>query len=247
MLRKTLAILAGLGLTQIAFSQQPSQPQVKVNVLNVCAPSVEEQQQIASALSRIPKQPTFSPDFEIDRGRSTLDENPGLLQSGSTPAAPGSETAAWVRIRHEFSGQTMLSTIQYSFSVDKRSMVETLVFHVRDPKDLLEIAIEDGASAVTTPATMLATNTPVHRIRLERFGKSSTVLARCAGTENAPPPDQSAYEPLFQDASKIMEHYRTLLAARSTVPQELARVGSGAVKPAAKPAAEKMPAASSPK
>jgi hypothetical protein len=126
-------------------------------------------------------------------------------------------------------------------------MVETLVFHVRDPKDLLEIAIEDSASAVTTPASMLATNTPVNRIRLERFGKSSTVLARCNGTENAPPPDQHAYEPLFQDASKIMESYRTLLAARSTVPQELARVGSGTAKSVAKPSAKKVPAAAPPK
>ncbi len=126
-------------------------------------------------------------------------------------------------------------------------MAETLVFHVRDPKDLLEIAIEDSASAVTTPASMLATNTPVNRVKLERFGKSSIVLARCAGTENTPPPDQSAYEPLFQDASKVMENYRAFVAARSTVPQELTRVGSGAAKPAAKPAAKKMPVAAPPK
>jgi hypothetical protein len=90
---------------------------------------------------------------------------------------------------------------------------------------------------------MLSTNTPISRIRLERFGKSSTVLARCNGTENSAPPDQSAYEPLFQDASKVMENYRTEVAARSTVPQELARIGSGAAKSAAKPAAKKLPVA----
>ena len=53
-------------------------------------------------------------------------------------------------------------------------MVETLIFHVRDPKDLMQVAIEeDNASSVTTPAAMLGTNTPAGRIKLERFGKSS--------------------------------------------------------------------------
>ena len=71
-------------------------------------------------------------------------------------------------------------------------MVETLIFHVRDPKELMQVAIEDNASSVTTPSAMLGTNTPAGRIKLERFGKSSVVLARCAGTEGNPAPDQSA-------------------------------------------------------
>ena len=88
--------------------------------------------------------------------------------------------ANWVRIRREFSVQALFSTVQYSFSVDPKNMVETLVFRVRDPKDLMQVSIEDSASAVTTPATMLTSSTPASRIKLERFGKSSVVLARCS-------------------------------------------------------------------
>ena len=107
-------------------------------------------------------------------------------------------------------------------------MVETLVFRVRDPKDLLQVSIEDSASAVTPPATMLSSSTPASRIKLERFGKSSVVLARCSGSEAGPPPDQSAYEPLFQSASSILSNYRGLLGARTTVPAELERIGGAA-------------------
>ena len=224
MLRKLLVIL---GLAEAAFAQQSAQPQVKVNVLNVCAPSAEEQQQISGALAKIPKQPTFSSDFEVDRGRSTLDTSSGPLQiSDNTSTGSGSETATWVRIRHEFPTTNTFSTVQYSFSVDTRNMVETLVFRVHEPKDLLSIAIEDSASAVATPAVMLAANTPASRVKLERMGKSSVVLARCAGSEGSPPPDQSAYEPLFQSASKVLGNYRALLGVRATVPAELARTGA---------------------
>src|SRR5262249_7299491 len=130
----------------------------------------------------------------------------------------------WVRLRREFAVQALFSTVQYSFSQDARNMVETLVFHVRDPKDLLELTIEDSASSVTTPAAMLSANTPASRIKLERFGKSSVVLARCNATEGSAPPDQSAYEPQSQSASAIVSSYRNLLGARTTVPEELARV-----------------------
>ena len=243
MLRNILLIFIGVGLANSASAQQPPQPQVKVNMLNVCSPSPEEQQEIASALSHIPKQPMFSPDFEVDRGRSTLEERPDFLKTGeSAQFSSDSGTADWVRIRREFSVQAFFSTVQYSFSRDPKNMVETLIFHVRDPKDLMQLAIEDNASAVTAPATMLATNTPAGRIKLERFGKSSVVLARCPGTEGSPPPDQSAYEPLFQSATAIVTNYRNLLAARATVPAELARVGTvGATKskPPAKSATKK--------
>src|ERR1700687_1059675 len=184
-----------LGLGPLAKAQQSSQPQVKVNVLNVCSPSAGEQQEIASALARVPKQPRFGVDFEVDRGRSSLEVGPGVLQpeSGAQMSSdPG--TANWVRIRREFSVQALFSTVQYSFSVDPKNMVETLVFRVRDPKDLLQISIEDSASAVTTPAVMLGAGTPANRIKLERFGKSSVVLARCPGQGDNAPPDQSAYE-----------------------------------------------------
>lgn len=195
-----------------------------MNVLNVCSPSPEEQQEIASALARIPQKASFSQDFEVDRGRSLPDQAATPLPIGDT----GSESADWVRIRREFPGSSSFSTVQYSFSRDAKSMVETLVFRVRDPKDVMEIAVEDSASAVTTPANMLATDTAASRIKLERFGKSSIVLARCTGSEGSPPPDQSAYEPLFHTASTIAAKYRDFLGVRRSVPEEMSRIATTA-------------------
>jgi hypothetical protein len=216
------------------------QPQVKVNVLNVCTPSAEEQKEISSALSRVPKQPLFSQDFEVARGRSSLAEGPGFLQAGqSAQLSDEPSIANWVRLRREFSMQALFSTVQYSFSSDGKSMIETLVLHVRDPKDLVQLSIEDSASAVTRPAAMLGASSPASRIKLERFGKASVVLARCTGAEGGPVPDQSAYEPLFASASSILTNYRVLLNARRTVPDELARVAAASAKPTAKSTAGK--------
>jgi len=229
-LRKFLLFAISWGLTHLAAAQQ-TQPQVKLNVLNVCSPSPEEQQEIASALARIPKQPSFSEDFEIDRGRSILDQAPDFLQPGqNAQMSSDSGTADWVRIRREFPGQALFSTVQYSFSRDPKNMVETLVFHVRDPKDLSQIAIEDGASAVTTAAAMLTAATPAGRIKLERFGKPSIVLARCSASEEHPAPDQRAYEPLFQNATAIVTSYRNILGARKAVPEELGRISTSRVR-----------------
>jgi hypothetical protein len=172
------AILLISTLVTLAAAQQPAQvpPKVKVNMLNVCSPSADEQQQIASALGRIPKQPLFSPDFEVDRGQSSLDESAGFLQPGSgTQGSADPALATWVRIRREFAVQALFSTVQYSFSDDPKIMLETVVFHVRDPKDLLEVSIEDSASAVTAPAAMLDSSTPANHIKLARFGKPSVV------------------------------------------------------------------------
>jgi len=222
-LRNILVILISLDLAYAVVAQQ--QPPVKVNVLNVCSPSPEEQQEIASALARIPQRTSFSQDFEVDRGRSIPDQAATSLPMGES-AQPASDAGAadWVRMRREFPVSSPFSTVQYSFSRDAKSMVETLVFRVRDPKDLMQIAVEDSASAVTTPANMLATDTPASRIKLERFGKSSIVLARCSGSEGNPAPDQTAYEPLFQSASSIAAKYRNLLGVRSAVPEEMSRI-----------------------
>jgi hypothetical protein len=194
-------------------------------MLNVCTPPPEQQKEIASALARIPKQPLFGTDFEISLGRSTLTDMPSFLRPGPNPAPAGEPpVASYVRIRKEFAVQALFASLQYSFSNDGQNMIETLVMHVRDPKDLMEVSIEDSASAVTSAAAMLAANTPANRIRLERFGKSSIALARCSGNEAGPPPDQSAYEPLFRRASDAMRDYRGLLGVRTLVPQELARI-----------------------
>src|SRR5579863_8075758 len=191
-------------MSQQAPEPTPStQPQVKVNMLNVCSPSAEEQKEIAAALARIPKQPLFSSDFEVSHGVSTLTDAPNFLQPGQSAQISGDPSVArYVRIRREFSVQALFASVQYSFSNDGHNMVETLVLHVRDPKDLIQVSMEDSASAISSPATMVAANTPVSRIRLERFGKSSVALARCNGAENGPAPDQRAYDPLFQSGSE---------------------------------------------
>jgi hypothetical protein len=211
---------------------------VRVNVLNVCTPSPEEQKEISGILARIPKHPAFAEDFEISRGRSTLSGKAEALESTETTKFSEVPIVAnWVRIRRDFAMQAMFANVQYSFSHDEKLMVETLVLRVRDPKDVMQVAIEDSASSVTTPAAMLAADAPVSRIRLERFGKASVALARCRAEEGQPAPDQRAYEPLFATASSLLAAYRTALGARHTVPDELARIHSAGAKP--KPPAKK--------
>jgi hypothetical protein len=237
---KLIPILAVFLATLPAVSQRTAEPaatppQVKVNVLNVCTPSAEEQKEIAAALARIPKQPLFSPDFEVSHGRSTLTDSPNFLQPGQSAQMSGEPSVArYVRIRHEFSVQALFASVQYSFSDDGQNMIETLVLHVRDPKDLIQVSMEDSASAIGSVQTMLAANTPASRIRLERFGKSSVALARCSG-EGGPAPDQSTYEPLFRSASEVLANYRSLVGARHTVPAELAQIPTAGPKAAARP------------
>jgi len=212
-----------LAMGVAAFAQQPA---VKVNVLNVCQPSADEQKELSAALAKVPGKPVFSTDYEVARGHSTLDQSTPI--PGMQPLPPGAVSAAdWIRIRREFPDATLFSSVQYSFSVDSTNMVETLVLRVREPKDLMQVSIEDSASAVASAAAMLSSSTPVSRVKLERFGKSSVALARCSGGEENPATDQTAYEPIFHAASSIMERYRDALGARKMVPQELARMGVG--------------------
>jgi hypothetical protein len=235
--KKIFALTAIVAAVCVCRAQEPStpkSPQVKVNVLNVCSPSQPEQQEISSALARIPKRPSFTPDFEVDRGRSMLDPNanPLAAMGNAIPTAANSSqqvSAEFVRLRREFPNGQAFSNVQYSFSRDKEQMVETLVFRVREAKDLLEISIESSASSVTTASAMLNASTPAGRIKLERFGKSSVVLARCLGANGGTAPDQRAYEPLFSSASSILSDYRGLLEARKLVPAELARIGGDGV------------------
>ncbi len=181
------------------------QPPIRVNVLNVCTPAEAEQKEIATALARIPRKPAFSADFEVARGRSTPSDAP---------------VSRWVRIRREFRSESPFLNVQYTFSADQTGAVETLVFRVRDPKDVMQIAIEASGSG-PSPASRLAAAAVAGRIRLERFGKSSVALARC------PQADQSAYEPLFRTASEVLNGYRSALNVQRTVPADLARVPNG--------------------
>ena len=222
-----LALALPVAAQEAPAAPPASQPQVKVNMLNVCTPSAGEQREIAAALERVPKAPLFGADFEVSRGRSTLSDMPNLLQPGtSTHFSDEKSVASYVRIRREFSVQALFSSVQYSFSNDGQNMVETLVLHVRDPKDLIQVSIEDSASSVTSSEAMLGSNSPASRVRLERFGKSSIALARCQATESGAPPDQSAYEPLFRTASDVLANYRALLSVKKIVPEELANISA---------------------
>lgn len=224
-------LLVALAFTAVATHAQ--QPPVKVNVINVCSPSADDQKELSAALAKIPGKPAFSKDYEVARGHSTLD--PSTPIPGMQPLPPGSAPASaadWVRVRREFPDSNAFSNVQYSFSVDASNMVETLVLRVRDPKDLMQVSVEDSASAVASSTAMLSANTPVSRIKLERFGKASIVLARCTGGESGPVTDQGIYEPIFRTASDILNRYRDILGVRKMVPQELARLGVGTPKAA---------------
>lgn len=219
--------LAPLTAQQQPAAQQSTEPQVKVNVLNVCTPSAEEQKEIASALARIPKQPLFTTDFEITRGRSTLTDMPSFMPAGTNGHVAGEPSvASYVRMRREFSVQATFASVQYSFSDDGQNMIETLVLHVRDPKDLIEVSLEDTASSVAAAEAMLTSPAAASRVRLERFGKSSIALARCQASLEGPAPDQTAYEPLFRGASEVLGNYRNLLGVKMMVPEELAKISA---------------------
>lgn len=222
-----IAVPLPIALTPKPLSAQQTaaqQPPVKVNVLNVCTPSADDQKELSAALAKIPPKPVFAQDYEVARGHSTLDPNipmPGMQQLPANAAA----AADWVRVRREFPNSSAFSTVQYSFSVDASTMIETLVLRVRDPKDVMQISIEDNASAVTTASAMLLSDTPVARIRLERFGKSSIAVSRCPAEEGRPAIDQTAYEPIFRAGTAILTRYRDALHVRRIIPQELVRMG----------------------
>jgi hypothetical protein len=206
----------------------PQAPPVRVNILNVCTPGDADQKEIAAALARVPQRPVFSPDYEVTRGHTTLEE------------AIGSE---WVRIRREFRKPLPLLAVQFTYSVDAKQVRETTVFYSREAKDVMQIALEDEIAPGTSAAAVLAADSPVNHIRIERYGKPSLVLARC------PNADQTTYEPLFRSASQIMAEYRARLEAKQIVPAELARglFGSGRRRPInVKPMGKRRPAESKP-
>ncbi len=236
MSRTTLLIglIALLAVSAYAQSAQPpQQPGVRVNYLNVCTPSATDTAEISSALSTIPARASFGVDYEVARGRSTMADQPLPLNNASV--VTGSPVSNWVRVRREFTSATAFSNVQYSFSSDDSGMTETLVFRAREGAkgDVLQISLQDTVTS-GTPAAVVSSNTPVNRVRIERSGKSSLVVARCADA------DQSSIEPLFRKASELMAAYRTALDVRRTVPADLARLNANGTsakttKKAAKP------------
>jgi hypothetical protein len=215
--------------------QQPGQPQIQVNILNVCSPSAEEKLALSSALDKIPLKPALSGDFEVARGRTTI--SGGDLAARLARTSPSSSN--WVRLRREFASGYYANS-EYLMTRDEKGISELLVFRVRDPKELMQVTISVNIAS-SDPATVLRTDTPAARIKLERFGKSSVGLTRCPGA------DQRSYEPLFQSASRILTTYRDLLGTRKTVAAEFTHLGTGQpAKPskttaAPPPAAEKKP------
>ena len=197
--------LSGLlmpGFVPPADAQQKGQPPVRVNILNVCAPAEAESKEIGAALEMVPLNPSFGPDYEVARGRSTL---------------PDSGVSRWVRLRYEFPQSATFASAQYSFSVETGGITETLVVRVREPKNIVLVSIEDSVTA-GGPAAVLATDTPADRVSIERSGKGSLVLARC------PQGDQSAYDALFRRASALMKNYRSALGVRKIVGGDLERL-----------------------
>lgn len=205
---------------QPAPPQPESKPQVKVNYLNVCTPGTDEEAVIKGALAAVQSKPAFSADFEISRGRTTLKDAPD---------------AKYVRLRRDFAPQSPLLTAQYSMSTDSTNTIEILVLRLRDPKEFLQVVMEDRVSAGGTAAlAVLQVDTPASRVRIERLNKSSAVLTRC------PEVDQNAYEPVFRQASDIMAQYRAALELRTAFHSDIAWLNPAPkTAPKGKPAARK--------
>ncbi len=201
-------------------AQSPEgQPPVKLNLLNVCKPPAEELAEIRSVFTKAAVKPAFSRDFEVSRGRVTMKDSPD---------------SKFVRLRRDMTPDSALMTTQYSMSMDEKDTVETLVLRSRDAKDFHEIAFEDRVSAsAASPTAVLGVDTPVTRIRLERYGEKSIVLARC------PDADQSALEPFFRDASDLMARYRKALGLRSAFRTDINWLNAEAAKPQGAKAAPK--------
>lgn len=208
-----LSIFLATCLSAAPLFAQSSQPQVRVNYLNVCAPSESDQRELTAALNQIPIRPAFDVDFEVARGRSTIQPSSG--DKADTSPRPSD----WVRLRRDMVASSGFSNAQYSFSVDANGMTETLTLHARDSakSNILQVSIQDSVTS-GTPQQVLSSDTPADRIRMERSGKASIVLARCPDTP------QASYEPLFGKASGIMKAYRGALDVRRTVAADLARL-----------------------
>ncbi len=225
---RNLLISAVVLVSCVVFAQdaqqtKPTQPQVRVSYLNVCSPSDAEKAEIQAALNRLPTAPRFSADFEVSRGVSTANEDAVSAGQGAKMSGPP-VASRWIRIRKDFGEGLPFLNAQYTFSVGGDETEESLVFRLREPKDVMQVSLSNHAVSLANPAQAVSARTPADRIRLERFGKSSLVLARCKDA------DQSAYEPLFQKASDIMNLYREQLGARTVVAQDLPKT---AVRPRA--------------
>jgi len=107
-------------------------------------------------------------------------------------------------------------------------MSETLTFRVRDPKDLLQVSIEDSAAAGNfTSGYAQHQHTGQPQYGLSASENLLSFLARCSGAEGSPAPTKALMSRLFQSATAIvLQNYRSLLGARHTIPEEFARIAA---------------------
>lgn len=202
----TSAVAFGQGSQENAGKSEQNPP-VKVNILNVCTPNAEDQQQLKAALARLPKSPAFTIDYEASHGVSTIEEG---------------KRTRYVRLRRDFKSDSPLETVQYSLSSDPENTIETLVFRGREVRDLLALSIEDKLStSASKPSAVIQNDTPASRVRVERSGKTTLSLARCEGV------DQSQYEPIFAQASAALAEYRRLLRLRTMLAGDISWLSSG--------------------
>jgi hypothetical protein len=187
----------------VAQETTPSSPKLRLNMVNVCTPSEADQSELRAALTRVPERPALSSDFEVARGHTT--------EQGVS--------SDWVRLRRDFLPEGPFSNVEFLFSVTGAGVDERLVLRFKASKPgeplLLSFANQITSGA---PAEVLHTNTPPGHIQLERFGKASLILARCANV------DQGPYEPLFRAAAERFAGFRAALKVQATVPAELARL-----------------------
>ena len=102
-------------------------------------------------------------------------------------------------------------------STDATNTIEILVLRARDPKEFLEVVNgRPGIRGAASRSACLHVDTPTSRMRIERLNKSSVVLTRCQDV------DQSAYEPVFRQASDIMAQYRKALGLRTAFRSDIA-------------------------
>lgn len=208
------SLCAVLTLMASAQESRASQPKIQVNFLNTCRPAQGDLEEMGRALARVKQRPSFAADFEVSRGLATLTE--AEARAAGAPAGSGNVPSEYVRIRKDFPENAPLTDAQYSLSVEGHSTSEVLALHLRDSREVLQILISDSVAG--SPLQVVKVDTPPDRIRIERFGKASIVLARCGAV------DQSAFEPLFQAAANILEEYRAAMAVKRVVPSELAHL-----------------------
>jgi hypothetical protein len=208
---------AGAPETQPEPQSVEPKTKIQVNLLNSCRPSPADVEEIGRALARVRERPKFSTDFEISRGLTTLTE--AEARAAGVHTETGLTPSQWVRIRREFPDKAALTDVQYSLSAERGSASEVLALHLRDSREVLQVLISDAVAG--SAAQVVMADTLPERIRIERFGKSSIVLARCSAV------DQSAYEPLFRTAGEIFQSYRKAMAVKTVIPAELAHLPDG--------------------